>query len=60
MFAPAVVENIIINAFFTKYKYDTKKAQNKADINLINSRKGIDVDAQSFKELDNIIKTGIG
>ena len=27
---------------FTKYKYDAQKAQNKADANLVNSRKGID------------------
>ena len=44
---------------FTKYKYDAQKAQNKADINLINSRKGIDIDSEQFKELDNIIKDGI-
>ena len=29
--------------FFTKYKYDTRFAQNKADINLISSRKGLDL-----------------
>ena len=44
---------------FTKYKYDAKKAQNKADINLITSRKGIDVDSNEFQKLDKIIKDGI-
>jgi len=44
---------------FTKYKYDAIKAQKKADINLINSRKGIDIDSESFEELDKIVKEGI-
>ena len=44
---------------FTKYKYDPKKAQNKSEVNLINSRKGIDIDSEKFRELDEIIKTGI-
>ena len=44
---------------FTKYKYDARKAQNKADINLINSRKGIDIDSEKFKEIDKIVKAGI-
>ena len=43
---------------FTKYKYDASKAQNKADVNLVNSRKGIDIDSDKFKELDEIVKTG--
>ena len=29
------------NCPYTKYKYDASKAQEKADINLINSRRGI-------------------
>lgn len=45
--------------FFTKYKYDAKSAQNKADINLISSRKGLDIDSEQFKKLDKIIKDGI-
>ncbi len=45
--------------FFTKYKYDAKSAQNKADINLISSRKGLDIDSEEFKKLDIIIKDGI-
>ena len=44
---------------FIKLKYDAKKAQTKADINLINSRKGIDIDNDKFKRLDEIIKNGI-
>ncbi len=44
---------------FTKYKYDAQKAQNKADINLVNSRKGIDIDSKEFQELDKLVKDGI-
>ncbi len=47
------------NCPLTKYKYDAKSAQTKADINLINSRRGIDIDADEFKKLDNLIKSGI-
>ena len=47
------------NCPFTKYKYDANKAQQKADINLVNSRRGIDVDDEEFKQLDTIIKNGI-
>ena len=47
------------NCPFTKYKYDAKKAQQKADINLVNSRRGIDVDDEEFKQLDTIIKNGV-
>lgn len=43
---------------FTKYKYDAQQAQNKADINLVNSRKGIDIDSEHFKQLDEIVKNG--
>ena len=44
---------------YTKLKYDAKKAQGKDDANLINSRKGIDLDSDEFKKLDSIIKNGI-
>ena len=44
---------------FTKYKYDAQKAQNKADTNLVNSRRGIDVDSDEFQRLNKIIKDGI-
>ena len=42
-----------------KLKYDAGIAQRKADANLINSRKGIDLDDNEFKKLDSIIKKGI-
>ena len=45
--------------FFTKYKYDAQKAQNKADVNLVNSRKGIDISSEEFQTLDKVIKEGI-
>ena len=45
--------------FFTKYAYNPIKAQQKADANLINSRKGIDLDCKEFNKLDLIIKKGI-
>ena len=44
---------------FTKYKYDAQKAQNKADAKLVNSRKGIDIDSETFNELDKIVKDGV-
>ena len=47
------------NCPYTKYKYDASKAQEKANINLINSRRGIDVDAEEFQQLDKIIKDGV-
>lgn len=47
------------NCPFTKYKYDALKAQQKADVNLINSRRGIDIDDDEFKQLDTIIKNGV-
>lgn len=47
------------NCPFTKYKYDASTAQKNADNNLINSRRGIDVDDDEFKQLDQIIKKGV-
>ena len=44
---------------YTKYKYDARKAQNKADNNLIYSRKGIDIDSEDFLKLDKLIKDGV-
>lgn len=44
---------------YTKFKYDARTAQRKAEANLINSRKGIDLDSEEFKKLDSIIKCGI-
>ena len=42
-----------------QYRYDSKVAQNNADCNLINSRKGIDISSEEFKQLDSIIKNGV-
>ena len=36
-----------------------RTVQRKADANLINLRKGIDLDSEEFKKLDSIIKKGI-
>lgn len=47
------------NCSYDKYKYDPKIAQNKANTNLINSRKGLDLDDDEFKCIDEIIKNGI-
>jgi len=44
---------------YTKYKYETKSAQSLANSKLINSRRGLDVDNEEFKNIDNLIKTGI-
>lgn len=44
---------------YTKLKYDARTAQRKADANLVNSKKGIDLDSEEFKKLDSIIKKGI-
>lgn len=46
------------NCPFVKFVYDSKVAQRKADANLINSRKGIDLDSDEFDKLDSIIKKG--
>lgn len=47
------------NCPYVKFKYDAKVAQRIANANLINSRKGLDLDDKEFKELDKIIKNGI-
>ena len=44
---------------YKKFKYDARTVQRKADANLINLRKGIDLDSEEFKKLDSIIKKGI-
>ena len=46
------------NCNHIKFKYDAHIAQRKADANLINSRKGIDLDDDEFNLLDSIIKKG--
>lgn len=52
-------KNRYTNCIFTKYKYDSKVADNKAQANLINSRKGLDIDSEEFKKIDNLIKDGV-
>ena len=42
-----------------QFRYDAKIAQSNADLNLIDSRKGIDLTSDEFKQLDSIIKNGI-
>ena len=44
---------------YKKMKYDAKTAQNKAEANLINSRRGLDLDNDEFNNLNTIIKNGI-
>lgn len=46
------------NCKHVKYRYDAKTAQRKAEANLINSRRGIDLDDDEFNKLDSIIKKG--
>ena len=36
-----------------------KKAQDKVDVNLVNSRKGIDITSEKFKKLDKIVKDSV-
>jgi len=43
----------------TKYAYNAQSAQKKADINLVNSRRGIDIDSEDFIKLDNLVKDGV-
>lgn len=43
---------------FDKYKYDFKIAQRISNANLINSRKGLDIEKESFNEIDKLIKLG--
>ena len=44
---------------FNKYKYDPKIAQEKANFNLVHTRRGIDMTEEEFRVLDNIIKEGV-
>ncbi|MDD3453563.1 MAG: hypothetical protein PHN42_04780 [Bacilli bacterium] len=43
---------------FLKMKYDAKIAQDKAHANLINSRKGLDLNTDEFYKIDQLIKAG--
>lgn len=47
------------DCIYVKFKYDAKIAQKKADANLINSRKGIDLTNEEYKMLDSIVKKGV-
>lgn len=47
------------NCCHKKFQYDARTVQRKVDANLINLRKGIDLDSEEFKKLDSIIKKGI-
>lgn len=44
---------------YLKMKYEAKIAQRKAEANLINSRKGLDIDSDEFQKIDELIKDGI-
>lgn len=44
---------------FTKYKYDSSYAQKEANRKLVLSRKGIDLNSEEFKTIDNLIKEGV-
>lgn len=46
------------NCPFIQFQYDAKTADKKAEANLINSRRGLDIDSDEFKQLDKIIKKG--
>lgn len=47
------------NCPFVKFKYVAKTANDLANAKLINSRRGLDIDNEEFKLLDEIIKKGI-
>ena len=53
--------NLICNPYMNifTFHYDPKSAQRKANENLINSRRGIDIEKEEFKKLDEIIKKGV-
>ena len=44
---------------YNKFIYNAKNAQKLADYNLKASRRGLDITSSEFKQLDNIIKTGV-
>lgn len=44
---------------FEKYIYKANEAQNKANSKLILSRRGLDSSSDEFKELDEIVKSGV-
>ena len=42
-----------------QYRYDSEKAQEKADIRLVNSRIGINMTEEEFDEVDKTVKEGV-
>lgn len=44
---------------YEKFKYDARIAENKAFVNLVNTRKGIDITKEELENLDNLISQGI-
>ena len=55
----ALINKRYTTCHLNQYRYDSKIAQNNADSNLVNSRNGIDISSEEFKELDQIIKNGV-
>lgn len=47
------------NCTFTKMKYDAQIADKIANANLINSRRGLDVNNDEFNKIDTLVKEGI-
>ena len=46
------------HCIFKKYRYIAKYAQEQANIKLVSSRRGLDLDSDEFKKIDSIIKAG--
>ena len=44
---------------FSQYKYDAKKADEKAKIRLVHSRTGLNIEQNEFEILNNVIKEGV-
>lgn len=44
---------------YIKFIYNAKIAQKISDANLINSRRGLDIDSNEFKQIDYLIKKGV-
>lgn len=44
---------------YIKFIYNAKIAQKIADANLINSRRGLDIDSNEFKQINYLIKKGV-
>lgn len=46
------------SCYYMKFKYDPKSADNIAKANLVNSRRGLDLDSYEFKKINDLIKSG--